>query len=72
MPKIVVDYYTVTVGPCADLPRDAFRDDRELLQAAIDLAKDRARLYCIPASWQADFDRTGNVRVRRWRHAPQK
>jgi hypothetical protein len=41
------DYYTVDVpGDCAD-------SVEELGNIAIDEARDRARLYCIPALWTA-------------------
>jgi hypothetical protein len=68
--KTVRDYYTVTVpGDLADTVTD-------LAVAAINEARERTRLYCIPAEWTAtliagepgDFEVTFRV-VRRRRAA---
>lgn len=41
------NYYKVAV------PTDAFETDQERANYAIDEARERARLYCIPATWTA-------------------
>ena len=43
--KTVRDYYTVKV------PGDAADTIQELAELAINEARERAKLYCIPASW---------------------
>jgi hypothetical protein len=50
--SIVRDYYEVRVP--TDLEDKADAMDR-LADAAIDEARERAKLYCMPAEWTADF-----------------
>jgi hypothetical protein len=64
------DYYEVDVpGECADFMED-------LGDIAINEARDRARLYCMPALWTAEpiagdvGDFTVTFRVRRKRYRP--
>ena len=40
-------YYVVEV------PTEAYDDDKSRCEAAIDQARENARLYCIPAEWRA-------------------
>jgi hypothetical protein len=41
------DYYTIAI------PTDAFATKEEAGSHAIDEARERARLYCMPADWRA-------------------
>jgi hypothetical protein len=45
--KLVRDYYTVIV------PGDLCDDPEGMADAAIYEARERARLYCVPAEWSA-------------------
>lgn len=61
------DYYTIGI------PGDAFETLKEASDCAIDEARDRASLYCIPCDWCAtvisgeigDYEITFRVRRRR-------
>ena len=41
------DYYTI------NLPGDLFTTQQEFEDYAIDVARENARLYCIPCEWRA-------------------
>jgi hypothetical protein len=65
------DYYTVSV------PGEAYDNDEEkICQAAIDIARENAKLYCMPAHWYASIvDSSGyetEVRVCRKRNNTAK
>ena len=72
MAKFTYDYYTIHV------PGDMFVGERALestADVAIDEARERARLYCIPAEWTAtlvsgelgDWEMVFKVRRKRMR-----
>ena len=56
---MVYDYYNVEV------PGDCFDSLSRLTELAIDIARERARLYCVPAVWTAKHIRgtVGDFRV---------
>ena len=65
--KVKYDYYQVDL---TDLVGDFTAE--ELLDLAIDEARERSRIYAIPCEWQAeqrDTDCEGMIRVRRARYA---
>ena len=73
MSRFVYDYYEVS------LPGDIFDGEdalERLANLAIDEARERAKLYCIPAEWTAerisgevgDFEVTFKVRRKREKH----
>jgi hypothetical protein len=45
--EIVIDRYSVSV------PTDYAETEEELAEVAIDEARERTKLYCIPAEWKA-------------------
>ena len=70
--RIVTDRYTYTVGICGDIDPDAFGDTAELLDYAIDLARDMARIWAVPCTWRATLSADGRrvVVTRRRRATP--
>jgi len=48
--KVRLDQYKVTP------PGEASRREQDLLNAAIDQARERAKIYAIPARWTAYYD----------------
>ena len=69
MTPYIYDYYTVKV------PGDLDDNLHDLADHAIQIARDRAKLYCTPCNWTAwlvsggigDFEVTFRVRRTRWR-----
>jgi len=60
MSKTITDYYTI------ELPGDLFDNAEDFESYAIDVARERARLYVIPCEWQAsmvDPEDIGNFEV---------
>lgn len=47
MRRFVYDYYVV------DVPGDAFDDKQYVMQQAISEARERTKIYAMPASWTA-------------------
>lgn len=48
--------WRLSIGEGGDLPPDAFESQEDMLQAAIDMARDMADDYVMPASWFAIID----------------
>jgi len=57
------DYYSI------DIPSDVTEDRRERADMAIDQAREQAKLYVIPCSWEVRADDGNTVQVRRKRFA---
>ena len=65
---IICDTYKIPTWE-ADQLIEAWDDDIPLaLDGAIDVCRERARLYCIPANWTAFRDTDGSIIVKRYRH----
>lgn len=67
--EVRYDYYTI------DVPSDAFVSEADAGHCAINEARDRARIYCMPCDWSATLlskdGWTMRFRVRRRRNAPR-
>ena len=70
MTKFTTDRYAITVGDMADIPPEAFNNDKQkMAEAAIDLCRERARLYIIPCVWEATWKDESKIIVTRKRKA---
>jgi hypothetical protein len=53
-----------------DCDEDSYMSHAEarssMLNRAIDVAKERARLYIMPATWEARYNDKGSITVTRW------
>lgn len=41
---------------------------QNMLDRAIDIARERARKYCMPATWEAKYNDDGGITVTRYHH----
>lgn len=64
--KTKVDYYRINKFDASEL-LEAYQDSDDALGAAIDTCRERARLYCIPCDWSAEWCTDGSILVKRYR-----
>jgi hypothetical protein len=67
-PKIKTDTYKITAAEFAEL-LEAHDDYTRALDACIEIARERARIYAIPAQWEAIYNsHDQSVTVKRYRN----
>lgn len=68
---IIVDRYTISAYEASELV-EAYNGKQGALDGAIDLARERARLYFMPARWEATWLPDGSILVKRYRNKIEK
>lgn len=71
--RFVYDRYTVTVGEMADILPEAYDNARQkMAEAAIDLCRERARIYVTSCHWEAKWKDDNTIIVIRKRRKEQQ
>jgi hypothetical protein len=70
---MICDTYKISKED-VDIFKECYGLDKtdELYTAIIDFARERTRLYCIPARWECRILDDGTAVVKRYRNAPAK
>ena len=64
---VKVDHYTISQAKALEL-FEAYGSIKLALDAAIDLARERARLYVMPCRWESKLNKDGTITVTRTRN----
>ncbi len=64
---MVTDRYVVSRNDVNDLGEAYGADAEKILDAAIEMCKERAKLFVLPCNWIAEFRADGTILVKRQR-----